>query len=134
MGKVGLRIQCSVLFAAPVLAMWAAPVIQEAHGGRPAAPWLPKATLVHFLVAGCLFCAPFAVHFLLRKQRTQIEARGIDVNRLLLLMGLGGSASVSWFAAILFGFGESSEYLLGWLALSFAIGTFWGWRLRYVLR
>ena len=134
MGKIGLRVQCSVLFASPVLAMWAAPVIQEAHVGRPAAQWLPRATLVHFLMAVFLFVAPFAVHFLLRKQHGQIEALGIDVNRLLLLMGLGGSASVSWCAAFLFGFGESTEYLLGWVALSYVIGTFWGWRLRHVLR
>lgn len=131
---MGLRVQCSVLFAAPVLAMWAAPVIQEAYGGRPVAQWLPRVTLVHFLVSVFLFVAPFAVQFLLRKQRSQIETLGIDLNRLLLFMGLGGSASVSWFAAFLFGFGESTEYLMGWVALSFAIGTFWGWRLRHVLR
>jgi hypothetical protein len=134
MRKIGVRVQCSGLFAAPVLAMWAAPVIQEAHGDRQPPQWLPVATLAHLLMAGFLFVAPFAVQFLLRGQHSQIEGSGIDLNRLLLLMGLGGSATVSWVAAILVGFGETTEFLMGWTALSFAVGVFWGWRLRHVLR
>ena len=133
MGKISLRLQCSLLFAAPVLAIWAAPVIRDLVN-EPPVEWLRKAMFVHLSLSVFLVVAPFLVEFLTRRQYDRIEPMAVDLDLTLLLMGLGGVAFVSWGAAILFGFGESTEYLFGCVAFSFAIGTYWGWRLRHALR
>jgi hypothetical protein len=133
MSKAKLRLSCGILLLAPVFAIWAAPVIRE-HLNEQPVPWLRKAVLAHFGVGVFLIAAPFIVEFLTGRQRSQREPTGVDVDLVLLKMGVAGSAVVSWGAAILFGYGETTEYLLVSAVLSFAIGTFWAWRLRYVLR
>jgi hypothetical protein len=134
MSKAKLRLSCGVLLLAPVLAIWAAPVFREALLNEQPVQWLRNAVLAHFGVGVFLVAAPFIVEFLTRQQRGQLKSMGVDIDLTLLLMGVGGASVVSWGAAILFGYGETTEYLLGSAVLSFVIGTFWAWRLRYVLR
>lgn len=133
MSKAKLRLGFGILLLAPVFAIWAAPVIRETLLNEQPVLWLRKAVLAHFGVGVFLVAAPFVVEFLTGRQRSQLEPI-VDIDLLLLLMGVSGSAVVSWGAAILFGYGETKEYLLVSVVLSFAIGTYWTWRLRYVLR
>jgi hypothetical protein len=128
--KTGVRVCRAVLLPSPFLAIWASPVIREAFRNLHPVHWLPIATLIHVAVAIFLFAAPFIIFRLLTPaQRIQIEELGIDMDQMLLMMGIAGSAAVAWFACMLFGLGGTIEYLYGWAAVSIGIEVFWCWRL-----
>jgi hypothetical protein len=133
MSKAEVRLICVIMLLTPPLTIWWAPVFREALFGELPVLWLPTAALVHFGVAVFFFAAPFIVQFLSRRQRSHFEAIGVDIDQLLLLMGIGGSAGVVVIALFLFAFGGTIDDLFGWAALSFGIGLFWFWRLRHVL-
>jgi hypothetical protein len=88
-------------------------------------------------VAATLFMltGPFVVPLLMRGNREKLDAVGIDFDQLTLLMGAGGSASVSAMA-LLFStlLGSSIAYPYPWAGLSFLGVAFWCWRLRHLLR
>jgi hypothetical protein len=133
LSKSGLRFRCGVLLAMPIVAISAAPLLQETRRGEPPASWLPVANVVHLLAALYLFAAPIIVQFLWRRHRDRVEAPRIDGNRVLLLMGVGGAAAVAGSALLLVALGGSITRSNVWAVVSFAAAALWCWRFRQLL-
>jgi hypothetical protein len=108
--------------------------MKEAHRNGQPVQWLPLAHLAHVVMTLFVFSAPFMVQFLIRKQHAVLESQGINIQQLLLLMGIGGSAFGVSIALVLIGFGGTTEYLRGWAGASFVVATFWCWQSRQNLR
>ena len=82
-----------------------------------------------------MLTAPFVLPLFMRGSREQLDAVGIDLDQLTLLMGAGGSASVSAMAlpfSTLLGSSIADPYPSA--GLSFLGVAFWCWRLRHLLR
>jgi hypothetical protein len=97
-------------------------------------PWASIARTGFGLLAVFLYTAPFVVQRL-RDASWERAVPGVDLDQLVLLMGVGGASAVamaSALVAIRFGGSVISPY--AWSALAFFVSAFWCWRLWHVLR
>jgi len=132
-----MRLRCGGLLLVPLTAVEVAPFVESSHRGMQRSAWSPLANVLFVVGALFLFAAPFIVEFLLRTSRKRLEeALGTDLDQLLLLMGVGGSASVSMMPLIFTALvGSSIVYNpYPWAAVSFLWAGFWCWRFWHVLR
>ena len=134
MTRAGMRFRCSVLLLMPPAIVWAVPLVGGDRGG-PLEPWSSLVDGVFVAAALFMLGAPFTVPLFMRGSREKLEAIGVDLDQLTLLMGTGGSASASAIA-LLFStlLGSRIAYPYPWAALSFLGVAFWCWRLRHLLR
>jgi len=118
----------------PPTIVWVVPLVGVDRGGQ-LGPWFSLPNGVFIAAALFMLTAPFVAPPLMRGNRERLDAVGVDLDELTLLMGAGGSASVSAMA-LLFStlLGSSIAYPYPWAGLSFLGVAFWCWRLRHLLR
>lgn len=113
--------------------MWASSYVTE-RSPLTMPAWLPRARVLFVVVALYLFSAPGLVQVLLRRRRNTLAARGLDIDRLSLLMAVSGAAAVAIGALFTQAFfGESVQFVYLWSAASFFVALLWCWRFREVL-
>jgi hypothetical protein len=134
--KLGPRLRCVGLMIVPFTAIQVAPLLEAS---RPVtrsttSPW---ANLGLFATALYVFLSPLVLQRLLRRSqqsREAFERRGMDVDELLLLVGVGTAAAGSMApVAIMSLGGDSGWFVVPWAVVCFISGTFWCWRYRHVL-
>jgi hypothetical protein len=133
MGRLGIRLQCAGLLVIPFSAVRAAPFLE---GTRPIAnaAWAPWIGIGLMAVGLYMLFAPLLVERPLRRSRAALELRGIDVDQLLLLLGVGGAAGASMLPLVMMALdGSSARLVLPWAAVCFIATMFWCWRFRHVL-
>lgn len=131
-----MRLRCGMLLLMPLVVVWVAPLVGSGHRGlEPQPPWAPLADVVFVVLAIFLFAAPFIVLSLMRRSRERLEALSLDLDRLVLLIGAAGSATVAMMALLFTALiGGSIAYPYPWAALGFLGVGFWCLRLQHVLR
>jgi hypothetical protein len=130
MSKGVIWLQWILLMTVPMAAVVAAPFVEAR---RPKADSLSVVEVLLLALALFLLVAPFIVEFLLRMSRQPLP-QGADLPRLLLLIGVGGSSTVSFMGLLTVSLGGAfSPPVYGWIAISVVSMLFYSWRYRRAL-
>ncbi len=129
-----MRTRCALLLGVPIVAVYVTRLLESSRPEMEQ-PSTSLANIGFLAVAIFLYAAPFVVRRLLQTSRERVEALGIDVDQLVLLMGVGGPCSVTMLAVVVTMLvGGSIAYPYAWSALALLVSGFWCWRLWHVLR
>ena len=132
--KSWMRTRCVLLFGVPIVAVYVTRLL-ESRRPESEQPGASLAATGFVALAIFLYVAPFVVQRLLQSSRDRVEALGIDVDQLVLTMGMAGPCTIALLAVGVTGrFGGSNIYPYAWSALAVLVSAFWCWRLRHVLR
>ena len=95
--------------------------------------WSGKARIAALAISAYMIIAPFVLAAVLRKSSDQLRARGVDIDALIALTGIGSAMGPVMCGLFLFVLGDRLIFLQMGLLVSLFAMAYWCWRERLLL-